>query len=75
MVSIGPVMVLVNQRNNILLKVTVMQNYVIEAPLVIRYLRFRGRQNFWLNFDGFLQRDLSLNLLGLSGNQLLLLCG
>jgi multidrug resistance efflux pump len=28
MVSIGPVMVLVNQRNNILLKVTVMQNYV-----------------------------------------------
>jgi hypothetical protein len=27
MVSIGPVMVLVNQRNNILLKVTVMQNY------------------------------------------------
>jgi hypothetical protein len=28
MVSIGPVMVLVNQRNNVLLKVTVRQNYV-----------------------------------------------
>jgi multidrug resistance efflux pump len=28
MVSVGPVMVLVNQRNNVLLKVTVMQNYV-----------------------------------------------
>jgi multidrug resistance efflux pump len=28
MVSIGPVMVLVNQRSNVLLKVTVMQNYV-----------------------------------------------
>ena len=28
MVSVGPVMVLVNQRNDILLKVTVMQNYV-----------------------------------------------
>ena len=48
---------------------------LIEAPLVMRYLRFRGRQNFRLNFDGFLQRGLSLNLLGLSGNQLLLLCG
>jgi len=28
MVSVGPVMVLVNQRNSVLLKVTVMQNYV-----------------------------------------------
>jgi len=28
MVSVGPVMVLVNRRNNVLLKVTVMQNYV-----------------------------------------------
>jgi multidrug resistance efflux pump len=28
MVSVGPVMVLVNQRNNVLLRVTVMQNYV-----------------------------------------------